>query len=389
MNTLSKTKKILVVGASIAGPALCYWLKKFGFLPTLIEKNTLLRQGGFPVDIRGIAVDAVKQMGIYQKIVDKRTQLKSQCYIDVNGNTLSKSENEAVGFHQGDEVEILRGNLAEILMQSISEIPCYFNQTVDNIVQHAESVEVIFKDRSVEHFDFVIGADGVHSSIRKMIFTTEECDLFDLGSYISVFSVPNFLNLNHSEMIFERHQKLVHVSSDKNPNTAVAGFMFRSDEKLNDTRDEKEQKYFLKKTLRDLGWKTNELLHAMKNCDDFYFDSIVQVKMESWTKGRVALVGDAGYCPSPLSGQGTSLALVGAYILAGELKAASGNYAVAFARYNTLLRPLVDASQNFGLWASESFLLPDEASKHAVESRANMIMEKLQQVSNAITLLKY
>ncbi|MCX7124597.1 MAG: FAD-dependent monooxygenase [Gammaproteobacteria bacterium] len=329
-----------MVGASIAGPALCYWLKKFGFSPTLIEKNTQLRQGGFPIDVHGIAVDVVKKMGIYQKIVDKRRQLKSQCYIDVNGNTLSKSENEAVGFYQGDEIEILRGNLAEILMQRISEIPCYFNQTVDNIVQHAESVEVIFKDGAVEHFDFVIGADGVHSSVRKIVFTPEEYDLFDLGSYISVFSVPNFLNLDHGEMIFERHQKLIHVSSDKNPNTAVAGFMFRSDEKLNDARDEKEQKYFLKKTLRDLGWKTNELLHAMKNCDDFYFDSIVQVKMKSWTKGRVALVGDAGYCPSPLSGQGTSLALVGAYILAGELKAASGELCCCICTLQHLIAPL-------------------------------------------------
>src|SRR3990167_1860023 len=164
MNTLSKAKKVLVVGASIAGPALCYWLKKFGFTPTLIEKNTTLREGGFPIDIRGIAVDVVKKMGIYQKIVDKRTQLKRSYYIDSNGYLLSKSENEAVGFHQDDDVEVCRGDLADILMQCISEIPCHFNQTVDRIVQHAESVEVTFKNGRVEYFDFVIGADGLHSS---------------------------------------------------------------------------------------------------------------------------------------------------------------------------------------------------------------------------------
>jgi 2-polyprenyl-6-methoxyphenol hydroxylase-like FAD-dependent oxidoreductase len=127
----------------------------------------------------------------------------------------------------------------------------------------------------------------------------------------------------------------------------------------------------------------------MSGSNDFYFDSVTQVKMHSWTKGRVALVGDAGYCASPLSGQGNNLALVGAYILAGELKAAEGNYKQAFNRYNELLHPFVEANQQFGAWVSESFLVPDEVSEEVAEERSNSILQKVQTISNAISLPEY
>jgi 2-polyprenyl-6-methoxyphenol hydroxylase-like FAD-dependent oxidoreductase len=131
-------------------------------------------------------------------------------------------------------------------------------------------------------------------------------------------------------------------------------------------------------------------VQLMEDSDDFYFDIIMQVKMESWTKKRIALVGDAAYCPSPLSGQGTSLALVGAYILAGELKkAAAENYSAAFQQYNTIMHPFVDANQGLGMWASESFLFPDTASKEAVSARAENVTEKIRFAANAIKLPEY
>lgn len=127
----------------------------------------------------------------------------------------------------------------------------------------------------------------------------------------------------------------------------------------------------------------------MNDSDDFYFDSIAQIKMDSWTKGRVALLGDAGYCASPLSGQGTNLAIVGAYILAGELRSAEGDYSVAFKRYNELMRPLVDASQDLGAWVQESYLPEGEASKEIIEQRSSVIIEKIKAVSNALSLPDY
>ncbi len=384
-----KTKKILVIGASIAGPTVCFWLKKFGFSPTLIEKSDTLRKGGYAVDIRGIAVDVVKKMGRYEQINTMRTQIKSGRYVDAQGHTLFEEQGEKNGYRQGEEVEIVRGDLVEILMQTIQDIPCYFNQSIDRLEQNDGNVKVLFKDGRSENYDLVIAADGLHSSTRGMAFAKDEYRLASLGAYICIFKAPNYLNLEHSETIFETQQKLVCINSDKHPKTAFASFMFRSDHTLNDSRDEKEQKDFLRKTFYNLGWETNNLLELMEESDSFYFDSITQVKMSTWTKGRVALVGDAGYCPSPLSGQGTSLALVGAYLLAGELKTAGGNYSMAFARYNALLRPFVDVNQGFGAWASEFFLMPHEVSKEMAESRAASTLEKIKTASHAINLPEY
>ena len=149
-----------------------------------------------------------------------------------------------------------------------------------------------------------------------------EYKLVNLGAYFSVFSIPNYLNLNHTEVQCEANQKLASLSSDKNPKMAEAAFMFRSQNVLNNIRDENEQQQFLRDTFQDFGWEASKILELMSGSDDFYFDSVTQVKMKSWTKGRVALLGDAGYSASPLSGQGNNLALVGAYIFAGELKQA-------------------------------------------------------------------
>jgi 2-polyprenyl-6-methoxyphenol hydroxylase-like FAD-dependent oxidoreductase len=154
-------------------------------------------------------------------------------------------------------------------------------------------------------------------------------------------------------------------------------------------RDEHEQKQFLWDTFRDFGWETQNILNRMSESDDFYFDAVTQVKMNRWTKDRIALVGDAGYCASPLSGQGNNLALVGAYILAGELKTAQGNYKQAFTRYNALLRDFVDANQQFGVWVSKSFLVEDKVSKEIAEERSNKILAMIKSISNAITLPQY
>lgn len=386
---MAKVNKILVIGASIAGPAVCYWLKKFGFSPTLIERNDTLSKGGYAIDVRGIAIEVVKKMGIYEKIYDMRTQLEAGYYVDANGNVLLQEQGEKFGFRQGDEVEIVRGDLVEILMQSIKDIPCYFSQAIDRIEQYDETVKVTFKDGRAEGYDLVIGTDGIHSTTRGMVFAKDEYDLLDLGPYISIFSIPNYLNLNRSAMFFELNQKSIHITSDKDRHTAFAGFMFRSSEKLNNILDEKEQKNFLKSIFLNLGWESNKLLELMDNSTDFYFDAIMQVKMRSWTKGRVALVGDSAYCASPLSGQGTSLALVGAYILSGELKAANGNYSSAFNQYNILLRPYIEANQDFGSWVSETFLPSTELAKDKIESRADHALERLQTVANSIELPEY
>lgn len=192
---MSPIKKILVIGAGIAGPAVCYWLQRFGFSPELIEKSACIRKGGQGVDIRGAAVDIVKKMGIYQQICKMRTQVEYGRQVNVMGKTLHEEEAEEFGYRKDEDVEILRGDLVEILIKQIEHIPCYFNQSVDNIEQNdGDGVTVYFKDGSIEHYDLLIGADGVHSSIRRMVFDKGEYELVNLWACVSIFSIPNFLN---------------------------------------------------------------------------------------------------------------------------------------------------------------------------------------------------
>ncbi len=386
---MSQVNKILVIGAGIAGPSVCYWLKRYGFSPSMIEISPNMRKGGYAIDIRGIAVDVAKKMGIYDEVCEKRTSLASGRYVDANGETIYEEPGEKFGFRQGDEVEIDRGELATILMDLVNDIPCRYQVSIERIDSLADRVEVVFSDGGKETYDLVIAADGLHSATRRMVFGEQAFQYFNLDAYISVFSIPNYLKLDHSEILFEHEQKLVHVTSDKNPQHAYAGFMFRSQYQLNNVRDEVEQRQFLKETFSDLGWETNTILELMDKSDDLYFDLISQIKMDKWHQGRVVLLGDAGYCASPLSGQGTSLALVGAYILAGELKRFADDYEQALNRYHGLLRPFVDANQAFGAEVSKTFLHQEAISKELAKERTDTILEKMAAVTHAIDLPVY
>ncbi len=386
---MSAINKILVIGAGIAGPAVCYWLKRFGFSPTLIEKSSSLRKGGQAVDIRGVAVDIVKKMGIYGQICNMRTQIELGRHVDSNGQLVHEEKGERFGFRQDEEVEIIRGDLIEILMNAIEGVPCYFDQLIDRIEQSNDQVKVHFKDGRNEFYDLVIGADGIHSATRRLAFNQDEYQLVYLGTYVSIFSIPNYLHLNHSEIMCESNQKMAIISSDLNPKIAQAGLLFRSPNVLDNMRNVNQQQELLRDLFRDFGWELPKILELMSDSDDFYFDLVAQVKMKSWIKGRVALLGDAGYCASLHSGQGSSLALIGAYILAGELKKSLGNYTHAFNIYNELLHPLVEANQKLGIWSSESFLVPDELSKEIAEDRLDKMMQELEIISSMFALPDY
>lgn len=383
---MTMNNKILIVGAGIAGPAVAFWLKKYGFEPTIIERKTGLELGGYAIDLRGIAVDVAKKMAIYDKIYEMRTRISKGQYVDDTGHVLKEEEGETFGFRQDEEVEILRGDLIEILMAQVADVPCHFDTEISSFTEHNEEIKVVFADGKEASYDLVIGCDGLHSATRKLAFSPDEYKIHDLGCYISIFSMPNYLQLKHTMVEYEHGQKIVHVSSDRDASISLAGFMFQSDKKPKSLREKNAQIEFLFSEYQDLGWESNTILRHAKQSNDFYFDNIAQVKMPSWSKARVVFVGDAGYCASPLSGQGTSLALVGAYILAGELKTAKGNYTHALQQYNRVLKDYVEANQAFGEWNSATYWLSKGNEHH---DRTDQILERLHHAASAIPLPEY
>jgi 2-polyprenyl-6-methoxyphenol hydroxylase-like FAD-dependent oxidoreductase len=356
-----KNKNILISGAGIAGLTLAYWLKQYDFVPTLVEKHPSLRSGGYKIDIRGVAIDVVKRMGTYPAIVESRTDVRGATLVDRTGKQLTKMSAGLSGSRMEGDLEIMRGDLCQILLKQIPEVECLFGDSIVHISQSEKDVRVEFEKSKPGVFDLVVGADGLHSNVRKIVFGEETQFLRELGLYVSVFTIPNFFKLDRWEIEYYEPEKYVNIYSTRGDRDAKACFAFSSKHLPFDPHDIEQQKKLLKEGFAKVGWEASRLLAEMKNSPDFYFDAAAQVQMPHWAKERAVLVGDAGYAPSPLSGQGTSLALVGAYVLASELAEAQGDYEKAFSNYEELLREFVKKNQKLAQMSAK-IMEGDDAS---------------------------
>lgn len=342
-----KNRNILISGASIAGPALAYWLSRFGFNPTVVEQAPCLREGGYAIDIRGAARTVAERMGIMPAVRQATNNTRGMSFVNsANKPQASMSADLFGGEGLVSEFEILRGDLAQILYNASKARTEYiFNDSITSISQSEGGVWVTFEHSSPRNFDLVAGADGLHSNVRRLVFGEEAQFIRNLGYYVSIFTTDNHLNLDHHELIYNMPGKLAGIYPTRQNSEAKVMFYFTSSLPDYDRHDREQQKKIVTEMYTGEGWEIPRLLKSMQEAPDFYFDSISLIEMDSWSKGRVALLGDAGYCPSPLSGQGTNLALVGAYILAGELKEASGDYSKAFTNYEQALHGYVKKNQ--------------------------------------------
>lgn len=398
-----KNKHILISGAGVSGLTLAYWLKQHGFTPTIIEKHPILRTGGYKIDIRGVAIEVIKEMGAYSSILEKKTNVQGVTIIEKDGSESKKMDADVSGGRITGDLEIVRGDLCEILFNQIGEIECLFGNSITNILQSEESVTVEFEKGNSRQFDLVIGSDGLHSNVRSLVFGNEKKFLKDLGLYISVFSIPNFLQLDHWEIEYFEPQKYINVYSIDKDSNAKAGFAFPSTSLSIDPTDKNAQQRILQEVFGELGWEVPRLLAAMEESPDFYFDSAAQIHLSDWSKGRVALVGDACYAPSPLSGQGTSIAIVGSYVLAGELALAEGDYQEAFSEYRAVLDKFIKKNQDL-VETSVAFMTEEETSSIAwlsqqlikllpestvVELFKNWGVKRIQEAANDLKLKNY
>jgi len=361
-------RRILISGASVAGPALGYWLARHGFRPTVVEHAPHLRGGGYAVDFRGAAhLTVLEKMGILDQIREQQTHLATTTYVNQDGRPVAQMP---AAIFAGD-VEILRGDLGRILYEATTDGTEYlFGDSITSLRQDSDGVRVTFAHAAPRTFDLVIGADGLHSNVRRLAFADNPDSVRDLGLYVSIFSVADSFDLDHSGLLYSVPGRTAAVFSARHAGQAVAQFFFTAPDQASisyDYHDTGQQQKIVASAFEGVGWHVPRLLEQMPEAADFYFDSVSQVHLDRWSAGRVALIGDAGYAAGP-GGNGTGTAVIAAYLLAGELAAADGDYRVAFTRYEQLLRPYVARGQKQARGGA-AFLAPATAKKISQRDR--------------------
>ncbi|KAA0019475.1 FAD-dependent monooxygenase [Antrihabitans cavernicola] len=383
---------VLISGASIAGPALAYWLDRYGCAVTVVERNAALRPGGQAVDFKGATHRKVlEEMGILAEIERRQTGKTDLLIVDDGGTRLATIPGEFIG---GD-VEILRGDLSEILYERTRDTVEYiFGDSISSLTETATGVDVEFENAEPRTFDLVVGADGIHSIVRRLAFGPESDYVKHLGYYYAVVGGSPVSN-----DAAETRERAVGLMYNVPGRMAVLGgskapelYVFASGPRDYDRRDVEAQKQILVDAFAGVGWQVPEMIAALPEASDFYLDAIARVAMDRYSTGRVVLIGDSAY-GNTLGGFGTGLGIVGAYVLAGELAAADGDHRIAFEQYNIVMHryakvarkgsagPFLAPSSPLRLWLRNatfkySFLL-------------NMMMKMTDNYANDVDLRDY
>jgi 2-polyprenyl-6-methoxyphenol hydroxylase-like FAD-dependent oxidoreductase len=343
--TVAKT--VLISGASVAGPITAYWLRRLGFAPTVVERTPQPRLGlgGHAVDLFAGAVDVMERMGVLAQVEEARTRTDSVEIVRPGRRPVVVPMTAlTAGLTTGRHIEIMRGELARILHGAVrDDVEHLFGDEITAVDDGPDGVDVTFAHAAPRRFDLVIGADGLHSGVRRLVFGEESGYRHFLGGNLAAFTFPD-PSLRPGRMItLPRVDRLVGVYPVRQTGEARALFLFRAASEV-DRHDVAAQMDLLRRLFPEVP----RLLAAMRDAPDFYFDSISQIRMPSWSRGRVTLVGDAGYCSGPAVGGGTSVAAVGAYLLAHHLGAAGGDHRVAYPAYERALRPIVAGAWGIG-----------------------------------------
>lgn len=337
-------RNALISGAGIGGPVAAWFLARAGFAVTVVERAPGLREGGQAVDIRGAALDVVDRMGLTADVRALRTRMRGMSVVDGSGAELFRSRERVFSSGRLDsaDVELVRDDLVSLLYKATSsDVEYVFGDSITALDQLDHGVRVSFEHGGFRTFDVVLGADGLHSAVRRLAFGPEERFARHLGQYLAIFPAPNYLGLDNWQLWFRAGETggAVYPVHDNRELRVTLGFSSPPLPYGNVVA----QKELVATRLSGVGWEVPRLLSEMAGAPNFYFDAMQQIVMNSWTTGRIALLGDAACCASPLSGQGTSLALVGACVLATELT--HHDVPTAFAAYEHRMRPFVLANQ--------------------------------------------
>lgn len=340
-------KRVLISGASIAGPAAACWLARYGWEVTVIERAAQLREGGHNIDIRGAGREVARRMGIEHTIREATTGEKGTRFINMDGGTVAEfpaATSDTAGATA--ELEILRGDLARIIIDATpAGVEYIFGDVITGINESSDEIVVSFQHGPDRSFDTLIVAEGINSRTRALVYD-DGPTIRPLGMYTSYFTIDRTPNDDGWAQWYNTTQGRAALLRPDNKGTTRATLSFLSSPEGHEGLPLKQQKTAVRNRFVDAGWEIPRILEGLEGAQDMYLDYIGQVHAPSWSKGKVILLGDAAYCASPISGMGTSLALVGAYVLAGELASHPDNTDAASAEYERLLRPYVRQAQH-------------------------------------------
>jgi 2-polyprenyl-6-methoxyphenol hydroxylase-like FAD-dependent oxidoreductase len=333
---------ILISGGGIAGPSLAFWLTRHGHAVTIVEQARELRTGGQAVDFRGPALTVLDKMGLLDTVRAQATSMGSLALVDGRGREIGRLPAEVIS----GEVEIHWGTFTRILYETVRDDVNYrFGVRITALDDDGQRVDVTFSDGSSHSYDLVIGADGLHSGARRLVFGPEEQYVTPLGQCFGFFDVETRLPLDHCGMAHIDAGRTVALQGIDPDQPARASFLLTDPHVEFDYRDTEGNKRLFAQRFAGMGWEVPHLLDGLADAPEVYFDSIAQVHLDSYARGRICLTGDAAWCASPRSGMGTTLAMVGAYVLAHELRTAGSDYPAAFDRYQRLMAPYVARCQ--------------------------------------------
>jgi 2-polyprenyl-6-methoxyphenol hydroxylase-like FAD-dependent oxidoreductase len=358
--------KVLISGAGVGGPALAWWLVRNGAEAVIVERAPELRTGGYIIDFWGAGYDVAERMDLIPAILDRGYRVEEVRIVNREGRRISGFPVSALSRVAHDRYTSLpRGDLAEIIFRSVEQnVETIFGDSITSINQNAGGVRVAFEHAGARTFDLVIGADGLHSNVRRLVFGPDSRFEKYIGYKVAAFRSAGYRP--RDELVYLMFTEVGQQTSRFSMRGDETMFlMIFADENPSIPETIDEQKAVLRKRFGSSGWECRDILEAMDGVEELYFDRVSQIRMDplEWSAGgRVALVGDAASCVSLLAGEGTGLAIIAAYILAGELQRAKGDYGAAFARYRALFQPFVLAKQKAALRFAAAFAPPSKWS---------------------------
>jgi 2-polyprenyl-6-methoxyphenol hydroxylase-like FAD-dependent oxidoreductase len=352
--------RIAINGTGVAGPTLAYWLRRFGHEPVLFEKASELRSGGYVIDFWGLGFDIADRMGLVPTLLDRGYKMERLSIVDARGHEITEMDVTSIRTRlNGRFVSIARADLAAALFEACNGIPSHFGVSIAGLKQDRDGVTATLSNGQQDRFDLVVGADGLHSQVRALTFGPEVRFETSLGCHVAAFRLRGY----------PRRDELTYVSRTV-PMRQVARVALRDDQTLvllicrseliDGDPPREQQKAALRRAFGVMKWEVPDILNRMDVVDDVYFDRVSQIHLPQWSAGRVALIGDAAACASLLAGEGTGLAMIEAYVLAGELHRAGGHIDRALAAFEAQLRSFVTTKQRVAL-RLRSFFAPRTA----------------------------